>query len=87
MQLPDNVKMFLFARWISTCYADEHLDQEKRPSTLPGFNTSQAISVLNREDGYWWKEQLEFFNNTVWPKYLSNGTVEDTVNFLNNKQK
>jgi hypothetical protein len=38
--------------------------------------------VLNTEDGYWYKEQLEHFNENVWINYLKNGTVEDTAKFL-----
>ena len=64
----ENVKMFLFARWISTCCADVHID---------------GMSVLNKESGEWWKKQLEYFNETVYPNYLENKTVEDTKKFLN----
>jgi len=64
----ENVKMFLFARWISTCYADTELN---------------GLSVLNAESGYWWRDKLEYFNNVVYPNYLENKTVKDTKKFLN----
>lgn len=81
----EDVLMFLFARWISTSYADSHLDGDMNlvsPSNLNG------ISVLNRESGSWYKEQIKFFKETVLPNYHKNGTVEDTIKFLeyeNNK--
>ena len=62
----DEVKMFLFARWIATCYADEHLDEKMRYSDNEDFDSSTAISVLNRETGYWYKEQLKHFNDVVY---------------------
>jgi len=78
----EKVKMFLFARWISTCYADTHLDEKMLCEHNKGFNNSEAISVLNRENGYWYKEQLEYFNNVVYPNYKKNGTVDNTIKFL-----
>ena len=80
--LNENVKMFLFARWISTCYADTHLDSEKRSQHDIGFNASEAMSVLNREDGHWYKKQLEYFNQHVYPNYIKNGSKENAENFL-----
>jgi hypothetical protein len=62
--------MFLFARWMSTCYAD----------TVEVGRTS----VLNTESGEWWKEQLDHFNEKVYPNYIKNGTVEDTEEYLKN---
>ena len=79
----DEVKMFLFARWISTCYADTHLDSNLKCEHDKGFNGSEAISVLNRETGYWYKEQLKHFNDVVYPNYIENGTVENTKQFFN----
>lgn len=48
-----NVKMFMFARWVSTCYADDHIDEKK---ILVTPDHPEAMSVLNREDGEWWKK-------------------------------
>ena len=75
--------MFLFARWIATCYADTHLDSKMKCEHDEGFNSSEAISVLNRETGYWYKEQLIHFNDVVYPNYIENGTVENTKQFFN----
>lgn len=54
--------MFLFARWITTCY---------------------DTSVLNRENGEWWKEQLKHFNTIVYPNLIKNGSVADATGFIN----
>jgi len=78
----EDVKMFLFARWIATCYADTHLDGEMRSEADKGFDVSDNMSVLNGEDGYWYKKQLKHFNEVVYPNYLENGTVKDTEDFL-----
>jgi hypothetical protein len=47
-----------------------------------GFNRSEALSVLNRENGCWYKKQLKHFNEVVYPNYVENGTVENTILFL-----
>lgn len=78
-----DIKTFLFARWVSTCYADEHLDLNKRHQGDLGFNSAEAMSALNIEDGKWWREQLKHFNDVVYPNYIENGTVENTNKFLN----
>lgn len=75
----DEVKMFLFARWVATCYADTKMKCEHDEE----FNNSEVISVLNRETGYWYKKQLKHFNDVVYPNYIENGTVENTVQFFN----
>jgi len=80
--MKERVKMFLFARWIATCYADTHLDGKMKCEHDEGFNSSDAMSVLNRENGYWYKEQLEHFEKVVYPNYEKNGSVEDTKEFL-----
>lgn len=77
-----NVKMFLFARWISTCYADEHLDEEGVHQSNQDYDAKSGMSVLNREDGEWWERQLNHFNLVVYPNYVENGTVEKTSRFL-----
>jgi len=78
----EKVKMFLFARWISVCYADTHLDNKLKCEHDEGFNPSEAISVLNRETGDWYKKQLEYFEKVVYPIYLKNGSVKSAKNFL-----
>lgn len=82
----DEVKMFLFARWIATCYADSHLDSEMKCDHDFGFKESESLSVLNRETGHWYKQQLNHFNNIVYPNYIKNGTVEETKKFFGVKQ-
>lgn len=82
----DKVKMFLFARWISTNYADEHLDEELRYVDNKDFDSLTAKSVLNMENGEWWKKQLNHFNNIVYPIYLKNGTVNDIKEYLKNEK-
>ena len=67
-----NTKMFLFARWISMCYADA------RNSNLDGI----SASVLNTEDGVWWRKQLKHFNEVVYPEQIKNGSVGETKEFL-----
>lgn len=80
--ITENIKMNLFARWISICYADEHLDEKMRYQGDCGFDSSSAMSVLNRENGIWWKKQLEHFNNVVYPNYKKNGSVKSANEFL-----
>lgn len=75
--------MFLFARWISTCYADEHCDDKMVSQHEPKFNPKEAMSVLNRENGYWWREQLEYFEKIVYPNYKKMGAIKETKEFLN----
>ena len=78
----DNTKMFLFARWISTCYADDYLDENMKHTSDPEFDKSTAMCILNRESGYWWKEQLNHFNNVVYPNCIKYGIVKNTKQFL-----
>lgn len=85
--IDNNVKMFLFARWISTCYADIHLDSKMKSEHDEGFNPGEAISVLNRENGEWWKTRLEYFNSQVYPNYVKNNTVKNTKKFLIKKRR
>jgi len=80
--IDEHMKMFLFARWLSACYADAHLDENMKSQYDLGFNGSEAMSVLNRETGHWYKEQLKHFNDVVYPNYIENGTVDDTKRFL-----
>jgi len=79
----DKVKMFLFARWLATCYADTHADDKLKSQHDEGFNSSEAMSILNRESGQWYKEQLDHFIKVVYPNYVKNGTVKNAEDFLN----
>jgi len=81
--LEERIKMFLFSRWISTLYADEHLDKNMiHQSYSAFFDETTAMSVLNREDGNWWKEKLDFFEKEIYPNLLKNKSVEDAKTFL-----
>jgi hypothetical protein len=84
-KLESNVKMFLFARWISTCYADEHLDENMIYQGSKGFDIESSMSVLNREKGEWWKMRLQDFNEDAWPNYIKNGSVKKATEFLKDK--
>lgn len=75
-------KLFLFARWMSINYADDHIDTQKRHTSDPDCNFNEVMSVLNLENGDWWKKELEYFEDVVWPEYVNNGSVEDTIKFL-----
>jgi hypothetical protein len=79
----DEVKMFLFARWIATCYADEYLDEKMRYTDNEDFDGTTAMSVLNRESDNWYKEQLKHFNDVVYPNYVKNGSVDNAKAFFN----
>jgi len=68
-------QMFLFARWMATLYADTH------------SHACDGMSVLNIENGEWWKDKLEYFNKVVYPNYVENNTVKETNKFLNNTKK
>lgn len=78
----EQIKMFLFARWIATCYADTHLDSNMKSEHDEGFKKEESISVLNREDGQWYKKQLEFFNQKIFPVYIKNGNYNSTKELL-----
>jgi hypothetical protein len=78
----DEVKMYLFVRWISTCYADIKIDNKGKSSNDLGFDNSDALSLLNVKDGYWYKEQIKYFKNIVYPNLIKNGSVDDAKNFL-----
>lgn len=83
--IEERVKMFLFGRWISTCYADYHLDDNMKGQSDEGYDPKNAICCLNRESGDWWAKQLNHFNDVVYPNYLENGTVENARHFLIDK--
>ncbi len=71
----EKVKILLFAKWIATCYADTHMDDKGRTENDMDFNSKNAICVLNREKGEWWKERLEHFEKVVYPNYVKNGSA------------
>lgn len=83
----EDVKMFLFARWLATSYADSHLDENMKSENDIEFDGSNAMSVLNRESGYWYRENLRFFNDVVYPNMEANGSVEDARKFLTEECK
>lgn len=37
---------------------------------------------VNDTDKNWWAEKLEYFNKTVYPTMILNGSVENTKTFL-----
>lgn len=41
-----------------------------------------SSEILNKEDGEWWKERLEYFTKEVLPSYKQNGNYKNTVEFL-----
>jgi len=65
----ENTKAFMFARYMSMCYADSE-------------SFGGGPSVLNSEDGKWWKDKLVHFNKVVYPNYIKNGSVNSTNKFL-----
>ena len=73
-----------FGRQIASnaSYGTDHGDAG--PMFLFGswMSTCYSTDILNSEDGYWWKEQLTHFNETVYPNYIKNGVVEDIKKFL-----
>jgi len=79
----DEVRMYLFARWIASCYADEHLDEKMRYSDNVDYDSTTERSVLNRQTGNWYKKQLKFFNTVVYPNYIQNGSVDEAIKFIN----
>ena len=78
----DKVKMFLFARWMATEYADEHCDDKMVSQHEPEFNPEESMCVLNREKGEWWKKELKHFMDVVYPNYEKNGDVEETYEYI-----
>ena len=47
----EEVKIFLFTRWIATCYADEHLDNEMKCDHDEGFKSIDFTNYLQKLDG------------------------------------
>lgn len=46
------------------------------------MSTYYSSDEMNSSDGYWWKEQLTHFNEKVYPNLVKNGSVENTIRFL-----
>lgn len=81
----DNVRMCLFARWISTCYAVSNLDGKMVCDDNEYDDKKGYKSLLNMKDGEWYKEQLQYFIDVVYPNYIDNETVESTIKFFKKK--
>ncbi len=84
MEAEENIKAYLFARWLATCYGDDKLDEQGRYCDNPEYDESTAMALLNRVDGKWYFEQLQHFNTVVYPNYIKNGTVKSAEDFLKN---
>jgi len=82
MESEQEVKLILFARWLANCYADTHEDSRGKTEYEIGYNSEDALSILNRETGQWYKEQLDYFNKVVYPNYIENGTVKNHIKNL-----
>ena len=82
MKISADAKMFMFSRWIASCYADTLIDDKKRTIMDIGFKPKNALSVLLKEDGKWYKKQIKHFNEVVLPNYIKNGTAKDAVKFF-----
>lgn len=78
----ENIKAYLFARWLAMCYGDDKLDAEGRYTDNPEFDASTAMCLLNKVTGEWYFEQLEHFNTVVYPNYEKNGTVKSAEDYL-----
>ena len=46
-----------------------------------------SSSILNKECGMWWKEQIKYFNEEVLPEYVKNGTFYSTRHFIREPYK
>ncbi len=80
--MDESVKMFMFARWIATLYADERIDKNGLCQTDEKFDQSSALSLLNIKDGEWWKQQLKYFNENVWVRYTNQSVDKPVKEFL-----
>jgi len=74
----------LFARWLATGYADEHLDFNGKYQGDEGFNASECLSVLNMKNSYWYKDKLDVFLNEVYHNYVKSVTVKEHIKAFNN---
>lgn len=77
LQEEQNIKLFLFGRWISICYAETHLNFSGKTEMDFGFDRTNNLSVLNMTDGNWWKQKIKHFNEEVYPNFIKSGAVKD----------
>ena len=68
----NKVKTFYFNRWLATQYADEKLDSNMNHTSSEDFDPTSALSVLNRETGVWYMQQMDIFSRTVYPIIKNN---------------
>ena len=89
----DKLKSLWFARWISMCYADTFVSNERREDgSLIGMPVDKGgMSVLNMEDGKWYAEQLAHFENVVFKEWLKSarakGDLAVTLEMINDAHK
>jgi uncharacterized protein YwqG len=82
----ERLKIFWFSRWISTSYADEHLDKNMKHQSEEGFDRTSELSVLNRETGYWYIDRMKYFEKNVFSNMLEiakeRGSLKETLGLL-----
>ena len=89
----DKLKSLWFARWMSMCFADTFVSNERREDgSLVGLPVDKGgMSVLNREDGKWYATQLAHFENVVFKEWLKAARAKDdldtTLDMISNAQK
>ena len=89
----DKLKSLWFARWVSMCYADTFVSNERREDgSLIGMPYEKGgMSVLNMEDGKWYAEQLAHFENVVFKEWLKSarakGDLAVTLEMINDAHK
>ncbi len=89
----DKLKSLWFARWISMCYADTFVSNERREDgSLIGMPVEKGgMSVLNMENGKWYAEQLAQFENVVFKEWLKSarerGDLAVTLEMINDAHK
>jgi hypothetical protein len=89
----DKLKSLWFARWISMCFADTFVSNERREDgSLIGMPAEKGgMSVLNMEDGKWYATQLAHFENVVFKEWLKSaqerGDLAVTLEMINDAHK
>lgn len=78
-KIEEVVKAVLFGRHLALCYADSHMDKTGKTEHDEGFDPSTAISVLNRENSYFYLEVWKHFNQVALPNMIKNNTFEEHV--------
>jgi hypothetical protein len=81
-QVKENIKTFLFTRWLVTSYGDVNLDSNMKSEHEHGYKKEDGLCCLNRVDGLWYIKKIQFFNSYVYPKYFKNGTIKKTIEFF-----